>query len=482
VLIANHGAAASEEFLDADGTFCESVRAIVGVSCVVGACLDMHANLSALVVDSTDICVVWRTTPHLDMFVRGQKTAQLLVAAMRGEIRPVQWIETPPLIMNITQHFTASEPMRSLCNDAVAANERPGILDTSVAQGYPYGDVPQLGMAWVAIADGDLDAARAAAQWMAGRAWEKRKLLCAPPRLSPADAVREADQLYIGRKPPGENNAELFSPRGPDHGMNFVPENGSSLEEPSESNEHAHLGPVVIMDIGDNIGGGSTADSTFLLHEALAQGLDGFLLTLKDPEAVAACISAGVGATLTLDVGGKTDSLHGAPVTLTGLVLGLSDGKWEDRSPTHGGGRFYSAGHCACFEAGGVTVVLTERQVRKTPSWPRSWASSSLLSLYPAGMHGPTCIFWANLTPSSLQSGNTSRGQFYQIGVQPEEHRILVAKGVQSPRPAYQPIASHVLMANTPGITSADLTSFQFEKRRVPLYPLEVGAAFRPRL
>ena len=165
----------------------------------------------------------------------------------RGAIRPVQWIETPPLIMNITQHFTASEPMLSLCNDAVAANERPGILDTSVAQGYPYGDVPQLGMAFVAIADGDLDAARVAAQWMAGRAWKKRELLCAPPGLSPADAVREADLLYIGPKPPGKNNAELFSPRGPDHEMNFVPENGSSLEESSESNEHGHLGPVVIM-------------------------------------------------------------------------------------------------------------------------------------------------------------------------------------------------------------------------------------------
>ena len=69
-----------------------------------------------------------------------------------------------------------------------------------------------------------------------------------------------------------------------------------------------------------------------------------------------------------------------------------------------------------------------------------------------------------------------------QAGVHPEEYRIIVAKGVQSPRPAYQPIASHVLMANTPGITSADLTSFRFEKRRVPLYPFEAETEFRPRL
>ena len=34
--------------------------------------------------------------------------------------------------------------------------------------------------------------------------------------------------------------------------------------------DDAHRGPVVVMDVGDNIGGGSAADSTILLKEALA--------------------------------------------------------------------------------------------------------------------------------------------------------------------------------------------------------------------
>ena len=41
-------------------------------------------------------------------------------------------------------------------------------------------------------------------------------------------------------------------------------------------------------------------------------------------------------------------------------------------------------------------------QVRKTPSWPRSWGNFSLYSCIPTGMHGPTRIFWANLTTFSL--------------------------------------------------------------------------------
>jgi hypothetical protein len=40
-------------------------------------------------------------------------------------------------------------------------------------------------------------------------------------------------------------------------------------------------------------------------------------------------------------------------------------------------------------------------KVRKTPSWPRSWANFSLFSCVPAGIRGPTCIFWANLTAFS---------------------------------------------------------------------------------
>ena len=73
-------------------------------------------------------------------------------------------------------------------------------------------------------------------------------------------------------------------------------------------------GPIVLMDVGDNIGGGSSADSTHILEQVVERGISGFLQTLYDPESVQACVDAGVGATVTLDVGGKTDDMHGSPV------------------------------------------------------------------------------------------------------------------------------------------------------------------------
>ena len=192
VLIANHGAAVSEEYPDMDGAFSGAVREIVGPDVPVGICLDMHGNVSKAVVANTDACLVWRTNPHLDARPRARKTAELIYRTAKGEIRPRQWIETPPMLVNILRQFTSEDPMKSLVADCVAANERPGILDTSVAEGYPYSDVAQMGMSWIAIADGDLDAARDAAQWMARRAWEKRAEL-----NKPAPGIREALEMAI---------------------------------------------------------------------------------------------------------------------------------------------------------------------------------------------------------------------------------------------------------------------------------------------
>jgi microcystin degradation protein MlrC len=61
----------------------------------------------------------------------------------------------------------------------------------------------------------------------------------------------------------------------------------------------------------------------------------------------------------------------------------------------------------------------------------------------------------------------------YSIGIRPEDYRVVVAKGVSSPRPAYQPIAAEIILVNTPGVTTADLSTFTYHRRRVPLYPFE---------
>ena len=149
------------------------------------------------------------------------------------------------------------------------------------------------------------------------------------------------------------------------------------------------------------------------------------------------CVEAGVGGEVSIEVGAKTDDLHGKPVAVTGRVTRLSDGKYEDTRPKHGGYRFCDGGTTAVLETSDDhTLVLT-----------------------------------------SKRDGNTSREQMYSVGIWPERYRVVVAKGVVSPRPAYQPIASRIILVNTPGVTTADMSTFTYRRRRKPLYPFEIGSA-----
>jgi microcystin degradation protein MlrC len=423
VLIANHGAAVSAEYPDMDAAFTESVRKIVGQKVPVGITFDMHSNISKETIANTNVCVVWRTNPHLDCKVRGRKTAELIYRTVKGEIKPVQWIEMTPMVVNIVKQFTGEPPMKTLVDDAVEANRRPKVLDTSVAEGYPYSDVREMGMSFIAVADGDIGAAREAAQWMARRAWEHRAALN-EEQPGIVEALKMADARYVGPKPLGV--------------INPVPTDGSSLAPAPKNTDHARLGPVVLMDVGDNIGGGSSADSTFILAEAKRMGIKGLLQSLYDPAAVKACVAAGTGGEVTLDVGAKTDDMHGKPVRVTGKVRAITDGKYPVTRPNHGGSNAGDCGTSARLDTtDGHTVLLT-----------------------------------------SKRTGNTTREQMYHIGIWPEEFRIVVAKGVVSPRPAYQPIASEIILVNTPGVTTADLSFFTYKHRRRPLYPFEKDAKY----
>jgi microcystin degradation protein MlrC len=54
----------------------------------------------------------------------------------------------------------------------------------------------------------------------------------------------------------------------------------------------------------------------------------------------------------------------------------------------------------------------------------------------------------------------------------------VVTKGVVSPRPAYAPIAAEIILVDTPGVTTADLSPFSYHRRRRPLYPFERDAQY----
>ena len=388
VLLAQHGAAVSEGLHDVDGEVAGRVRAVVGSDVPLGMAVDMHANVSVRMVEQSTVMVGYRTNPHVDARERGRECADLVVRAARGEITPVQAVCRPPLVIDILRQDTAQQPMAGLLAAADGVAARPGMLSVSVLQGFPYADVADMGMSFLAVHDGDVTAAGDAADHLAALAWERRHDL-----VGRAATPREALEVAA---------------RAPD-------------------------GPVVLLDVGDHIGGGGPGDSTVLLDLALRLDVPRFVQTLYDPAAVRACRDAGVGATVTIRAGAHTDDRHGQPVRLVARVRTLSDGRFEEPRPRHGGFRFFDAGPCAVVEtAGGQVVALTSERVP-----------------------------------------NTSLRQLHALGIDPTCMQVIVAKGVNAPRAAYEPIAAQIVAVDTPGVTSANLSRFTYRHRRRPLFPFE---------
>ena len=399
VLLAQHGAAVSDEYPDMDGEISRRVREVVGLETPVVMTLDLHSNITQDQVDNTDAIVAFRTNPHLDPVERAVEASDILVKTIRGEVRPVQHLVQVPMIINIVKQPTSFGPMKEIMDEVDEVLEKPGVLSASCGQGFPYADVDQMGVSFLVVTDGDAELAEKQANWLARRAWDRRAEL-----QNDSPSIEEAIS--------------------------------SAMNAPSDDR------PTAIMDVGDNVGGGGTADSTHLLAEAIRQGLKGeqsLLLSLFDPSAVQACVSAGVGSTVTLKVGAGTDHLHGEPVEVTGYVRAITDGKFEEPKPTHGGFRFFDYGPSVALDTeDGHTIALhTVRGI-----------------------------------------GNMSREQYYFMGIFPEKYRVIICKGTVSPRAAYEPIAREIIMADSQGVTSANMSSFSYEHRRKPLYPFEPETKF----
>ena len=374
ILAALHGATVSEAFPDADGEILRRIRARVGPDLPIVVTLDLHANISQQMLAHCNAIVAYRTNPHLDQRERGDDAARLLAGIFRGDVKPVMALATPPLAVPISAQNTAN---LFLFDDLREVLNWPGILSASVALGFYYADVEEMGTSFLAVANGDRALAEHAVQWMSDRAWARRRELV-PTLPSAAEAV---------------------------------------------ANAIAAVKPVVLMDIGDNVGGGSPADSLVLFEECLRQGARNVLTVIHAPDKVDLCVAAGLGAQVSLGFS-------------SGTVRLLSDGIFTERKVRHGGWTHCDQGLTAVVEtAENHTIVLTSRR----------------------------------MAPMSLE-------QIRSVGVIAESKDILIVKGVIAPQAAYREVAASIVLVDTPGPTANDPASFDYKHRRRPMFPMEPNA------
>ncbi len=226
ILVAPHGATVAENAPDADGDWLLRVRKIVGSKTPIIGTLDLHANVSPQMVDQCQALIGYRTNPHLDQFARGHEAGMMMLRTLHGEISPKTALVALPLCVNIERQATAEPQGAELWGEADRIQSRPGILNVSCLYGFPYSDVAEMGATVLAVAENDAGLANEAAQEMARFWWDRRESF-AGCLISLAEAVETA--------------------RG-------FRRNDSSR-------------PVGLLEMGDNVGGGSPGDGTWIVHE-----------------------------------------------------------------------------------------------------------------------------------------------------------------------------------------------------------------------
>ena len=389
LLLALHGAMVVESYPDGDGEVLRRLRAELGADFPIVTTLDHHTNVSEKMVAESTALVIYKTNPHVDQRQRGLQAAQLMMRLIRNEVNPTQALAKPPMIFNILYQNTSAKPMRSILQEAKKLEGRSGVLVANVAAGYPYADVHEIGPSMVVVTDNNPQLAETEAERLSNMLWNVR------------------NQLRIN-----------------------LPDAAQAVSQAMQSRDH----PVVLVEMGDNIGGGSPGDSTFILSELLRQNAEGFVVVLFDPEAVNACIQAGVRGRVDLKVGGKSDDMHGSPVQICGRVRLIHDGYYEETEPRHGGGLYHDQGTTSVVEIEGRSlIVLTSKRQ----------------------------------TPFSLH-------QLLSLGIAPKQMKIIVVKAAIAYRAAYEPIAGKIIEVDTPGLTAVNPLHFTYRNVRRPLFPLDV--------
>jgi microcystin degradation protein MlrC len=372
------------------------------------ATLDLHANISPRMVELADVLIGYDTYPHIDMAERGEEAAKVLARLMRGEVRPTPALRKPPMLPTSQRMMTERMPMRALMERAHVIEEDPRVINVTIAGGFPLGDNPDAGFGVIVTTNNDPDLAAELANELATEAW----------------VLRDG---FLGGVASFEHAAELI------HAL--------------DSEEDVNMpvsGPLILVDIADNPWSGGPGDSVELLRFLFAQRVEGAAVALvRDPEVVREAIAAGPGGKITVDLGGKTDRLHGEPLTVRAHVKLLSDGRYVNDGPMMAG---------LTVDLGPTALLLCE---------PASGPSAPAVEVL---------VTTRAETPVDLNI-------FRCHGIEPTRHRVLGLKGKGHFRAAFEPIARRVVLVEGPGTTGADLSRLTFRKVRRPIWPLDPAEA-----
>lgn len=390
ICLALHGAGVAEGYIDLEGELLKAVRQEVGYEIPITVSLDLHGNITELMVEEADGLFGVHEYPHVDSYEAGEKAMEMAVKMAKNEIKPVIVMEKLPLLM--FPNTTFKSPAKDIKLYCEEKEKQSGVLDCTFFHGFARADTENTGACIIVITDDQPELAEEIAKDVARKVWNIRESFI-QKYYSPEEAVEQA----LARE-----------------GM-----------------------PIVINETSDNPGSGAPGDGTYLLRALLEKNAPktafGFI---RDPEVAEIAHKAGVGATIEVELGGKTDSRHGDPIPVKAYVKALTDGKFIQSSPM-GQGAKIDYGKSARLQIGNVDVIV------------------------------------------SCGKSQTLDKEIFQLhGIDIREYKIIALKSCQHFRAGFEPYAKEIMTSDSPGISTSNPAYYDYKHIPRPIFPVDPDATY----
>jgi len=280
IFLSLHGAMAVTGIPKPEAEIVRRVREAVG-DIPIMVTLDLHANEDHELADAADAVFIIKRYPHYDTTLQGERAARVMIKTIRGDYKPTMATRKPGVITPSVFQGTGLSPAMEIMERARRWECQYRDVYVSVAFGFAYADVPDVGATVMVVTNNDQELADKIADDMSHYIWRMRK----PFAGKELPKTKEGVATAIAAVKAGKT-------------------------------------PVVIADHSDRTGG-----STHILQQLINQGAKNFCITtLRDEKAIKEIqTKAKVGDVISIDVGGYSDKFAGSPVRIEGKVEFLGE-------------------------------------------------------------------------------------------------------------------------------------------------------------
>lgn len=380
-----HGAMVTQSLEDVEGDLILAIRSKVSVDFPIAVSCDFHGHFTAKMAAATPLIAGYQTCPHIDFFETGARAMKLMVAALNGK-KPTLSFRKLKLMASAEGHDTSVGPMREVLDRVHEIEKLPGVLDATVFATQPWLEVAELGWSALVVTEDDSELAQGYADEIANLMWDRRERVLFKKEKLPAVLA-------------------MIAASGP---ADF---------------------PFVLADGADSPSAGSTGDSAYLLaHLQKFPVVGKIFISITDAPAAELCFAAGVGAELTISLGGTLAPQFFESVTVTGCVETLSDGIYQSKYPS----KIFNSGPTVLFKVGEIEIVITSK---------------------------PAFMLDYQL--------------YLKMGLDLTTAKIVQAKSAGAYRAHYEPLAFKCIDFAAPGPSDSRLPNLPFTRPRRPLWPFD---------